>query len=381
MKDLQQHWDEFGRVDPLWAILTDESKKGNRWDLAEFLATGEADVNTWLGWIQKLGVRRGSRRAMDFGCGVGRLTRPLAARFREVVGVDIAPSMIVRAQELNRQENVRFVVNDGADLSQFPDGSFDLVFSFIVLQHIQPEYTRRYLEEFARVLAPGGVLAFQLPGGLRPLPDGMFRARLEALESPGRMTAGALTRVRARVVNTSDCTWPPGNRLRLGNHWWRDEELLLWDDGRARVPPLAPGQSADIALDVVPPRRPGPLELELDLVAEGVAWFAHRGSPTVRTTVEVGDDGAAPADDGTAERQPVMEMHTIPRDEVIGLLQAADMRVVAAEVRTELTPWFDYSYVAVKRTWAPWERRGRLLARWALPLPVRRALKRGLRHR
>ncbi len=45
----------------------------------------------------------------------------------------------------------------------FPDGSFSLVYSRITLQHISPDYTRSYLAEFARVLAPGGVLSIQVP--------------------------------------------------------------------------------------------------------------------------------------------------------------------------------------------------------------------------
>ena len=78
-------------------------------------------------------------RCLDFGCGVGRLTLALAAHFREVVGVDIAPSMLERAEKYKGPaSNVSYVLNGREDLSQFPDGSFDFVHASIVLQHMSP---------------------------------------------------------------------------------------------------------------------------------------------------------------------------------------------------------------------------------------------------
>ena len=53
---LQRHWDEFGRRDPYWAILTDPAKKGNKWDLDEFFKTGEHEVDDVLAWVESLGV-------------------------------------------------------------------------------------------------------------------------------------------------------------------------------------------------------------------------------------------------------------------------------------------------------------------------------------
>ena len=52
---LQRHWDEFGRRDPYWAILTDPSKKGTRWDIDEFFKTGEREIEDVLAWVASLG--------------------------------------------------------------------------------------------------------------------------------------------------------------------------------------------------------------------------------------------------------------------------------------------------------------------------------------
>jgi SAM-dependent methyltransferase len=164
LNDLQRNWDALGRADPLWAIKFDPEKKGNRWDQEEFFLTGEREVAELEAWLGGLGVvpRRG--RALDFGCGVGRLTQALADRFDQVDGVDIAPSMIELAGRLNRHgERCRYHLNAATDLALFGDGSFDLVCSLLVLQHVQAGYARAYLREFLRVLRPGGVLVAGLP--------------------------------------------------------------------------------------------------------------------------------------------------------------------------------------------------------------------------
>jgi SAM-dependent methyltransferase len=148
----------------MWAVLATPEKKGNRWDPDEFFATGIADVARVMHWIDEIGIARPRGRALDFGCGVGRLTQALAAHFEEVWGVDIAPSMIDGARRLDRTGGrCRYVVNATADLASFEDASFTFILSLIVLQHLDPDYIRGYLREFVRLLAPGGLLVFQLP--------------------------------------------------------------------------------------------------------------------------------------------------------------------------------------------------------------------------
>jgi SAM-dependent methyltransferase len=163
LKELQRNWDLMGKEDPLWAIITAEDKKGNKWDLGEFLEGGEREITEVMQYLSGLNVERARHRALDFGCGVGRLTQPLAIHFPNVVGIDIAPSMIARARALDRTCRCQFVLNERADLSLFRDGEFDFIYSNIVLQHMRPDYSTAYIREFCRVLAPGGVAVFQLP--------------------------------------------------------------------------------------------------------------------------------------------------------------------------------------------------------------------------
>jgi SAM-dependent methyltransferase len=164
IKELQQHWDAFGKSDPLWAVLTSPDKKGNKWDADEFFAHGRQEIDDIMRHLDSLKLTLIRRRALDFGCGAGRLTQALARYFERVDGVDIAPSMIAAANSYNRfGEACRFQLNETDDLRLFPAQAFDFVYSCITLQHMQPKYARKYIMEFLRVLTPAGVLVFQLP--------------------------------------------------------------------------------------------------------------------------------------------------------------------------------------------------------------------------
>jgi 2-polyprenyl-3-methyl-5-hydroxy-6-metoxy-1,4-benzoquinol methylase len=174
LDELQEHWNRFGRLDPLWAILTWPEKEGKRWQLEEFFRTGETEVASLLRRADSLRIVISFGKALDFGCGIGRISQALAAHFAEVHGVDIAPSMIDLARTYNRHPTrCRYVLNQSDDLRLYADETFDLIYSNLVLQHMEPRYSKNYIREFLRTLAPSGLLVFQQPG---PLPEG-FQSR------------------------------------------------------------------------------------------------------------------------------------------------------------------------------------------------------------
>lgn len=168
LRQLSRTWDTFGREDPLWAILSHKQKRGNRWDLEEFLATGVTEVQEVLEHVRSVCPELRTGKALDFGCGVGRLTQAMATEFQEVHGVDVAPSMVERARELSSErglgERCTYHLNQAPDLSLFGDDEFDFVYSNITLQHMRPSLAAGYIRDLTRVLAPGGALLFQLPG-------------------------------------------------------------------------------------------------------------------------------------------------------------------------------------------------------------------------
>jgi SAM-dependent methyltransferase len=148
----------------MWAVLTYRQE----WDEQEFFATGEDEIAEVLAYTESLGLDVGGGDALDFGCGLGRLTRALSDRFEQVVGIDISSAMVARAEELNGdRRGCRFVVNKHPDLRDFDSESFDFVYSNITLQHMPWEAASGYLRDFVRVLRPHGVLVFQLPAGVR----------------------------------------------------------------------------------------------------------------------------------------------------------------------------------------------------------------------
>jgi SAM-dependent methyltransferase len=156
-------WEVFAEEDPLWAILTDPAKKGGRWDLREFLAAGERDFTSIAVEVDSLQPPLAREAALDFGCGIGRTTFPLATRFTRVVGLDAAPSMVERARRINPDPaRIEFVVSASPALP-FPNASFDFVHSHLVLQHVPPDHALGYVREFIRILRPGGAVYFVLP--------------------------------------------------------------------------------------------------------------------------------------------------------------------------------------------------------------------------
>lgn len=184
--DLATHrrdWEELSRLDPLWAVLSDPSKRFGNWDRDEFFATGERDVADFLEVCGRHGLPEGHMAAFDFGCGAGRLTRALSSRFDRCVGVDISERMVELARSFNADRPAcEFAVNDSPDLARFEDGAFDFVVSHITLQHVPGgELMLAYIAELARVLRPGGALVFQVPRSIPFRHRAQFGRRLYAV--------------------------------------------------------------------------------------------------------------------------------------------------------------------------------------------------------
>ena len=178
-------WEDWGRIDPFWAVLTEPDARRGRWDVNRFFATGVEQVATMLAQVERYGrpTRRGT--ALDFGCGLGRLTRALAPHFERTYGLDIASTMIRRAKRLDKKygrSGAVFIRHDREDLSRHASASVDFLSCLLVLQHLPSrDAIERYLREFVRVLSPGGVAVVQLPVRVPAADhDGYVRRRTRA---------------------------------------------------------------------------------------------------------------------------------------------------------------------------------------------------------
>jgi SAM-dependent methyltransferase len=190
MSRLERHrrdWDDLARLDPLWAIASTPEKRFGGWDEAEFARSGARKVAGLIERLDSLALPERRERALDFGCGVGRITLPLADAFESVTGVDIAAPMLERARERAAGlPHVRFVLNQRDDLDALAGERFDLVYTGLVLQHMPSRaMALRYLSDLAGLVAPGGVLVAQVPVALAP------RLRLQ----PGRRAYDMLRRL------------------------------------------------------------------------------------------------------------------------------------------------------------------------------------------
>jgi SAM-dependent methyltransferase len=166
MSQIEQHkknWEKLGELDPLWAVLSDNSKRFNNWDLEEFLKTGEKEVENIFSELKNLNITPVKNEVLDFGCGVGRLARHFLKYFSKYNGTDISRPMIEKAREINNGLQAEFFINE-ADLKIFSDNKFDFIYSGIVLQHLpNRELIKKYILEFKRILKNEGILVFQLP--------------------------------------------------------------------------------------------------------------------------------------------------------------------------------------------------------------------------
>lgn len=160
----RKQWESLGTSDPYWAVLTDPRKKNGGWDKTEFFQTGLDEIDSLLKKIRDQGIQLKFGLALDYGCGVGRLSRALSNSFQRVIGVDISDAMLLEARSANSDfSNIQFLRNNGDSLEGIDDNSVDFIYSNIALQHAPRKNQCLLIREFCRALRPGAALVFQTP--------------------------------------------------------------------------------------------------------------------------------------------------------------------------------------------------------------------------
>ncbi|MBI2841163.1 MAG: class I SAM-dependent methyltransferase [Acidobacteria bacterium] len=271
------------------------------------MATGVEEVDNILRETAELRIAVPPRRALDFGCGVGRLTQALCRHFDHCDGVDVATSMIAAARRIDAYpDRCSYHLNRSPDLRLFSEGSFSFIYSSLVLQHMHPDLACRYIRELIRVLAGDGVLVFQIPTAghssasdaqtsscyPHPLPESALRATIAVSMAASRASAGEQVLITATVENSGTCTWPSSPscnaryRIQMANRWLTPQGCVYQqDDGRCPLPrDLAPSDRIELTLLAT---APGAQILELDMVPEDVCWFQAVGSTPARLWFDV----------------------------------------------------------------------------------------------
>lgn len=130
-----------------------------------FFASGRADYARYVTpFLRRMGFDPRGRRALEIGCGIGRIARPMAEEFAHYTGVDVSPEMVAKASAY-RLPRAEFRAVSGGALEGIADASVDFVFSFAVFQHVPDrDAIVNYFRETARVLRPGGIFRLHMKG-------------------------------------------------------------------------------------------------------------------------------------------------------------------------------------------------------------------------
>jgi SAM-dependent methyltransferase len=161
--DMRDDWNARAREDAGYYVAFGRREQSD----ADFYATATEVINSLESELRRVPApQRSQWKALEIGCGPGRLMRPLSRYFAEIHGVDVSDEMIALARErLHDIPNAHPHVSDGATLAEFPDGWFDFVYSYAVFQHVPSrDVIAAYMREIHRVLKTGGLARLQFNG-------------------------------------------------------------------------------------------------------------------------------------------------------------------------------------------------------------------------
>ena len=171
---MKKEWNERTKMNPLFVIATDHSETEE-----DFWNSGIDECNDILGIsterYQKIIENKdtSSMNILEIGCGIGRILIPMRKIFGNVTGIDISSEMVLLGQKyVSDIPNCSIVENNGTDLAEFSDNSFDFCYSFIVFQHIpEKKIVENYIKEVSRILKSSCLFRFQVRGTISTKPN------------------------------------------------------------------------------------------------------------------------------------------------------------------------------------------------------------------
>jgi SAM-dependent methyltransferase len=182
-RDTDADWRELGATQPFWGVLTHPNYLAENLTpqaIEDFYGTGVHYIDDVARRLRQFTGIMPSGRALDFGCGVGRLAEAMAA-ICETTGYDISPGMLAKARARGGKANY---------VGELPDGPFDWINSFIVFQHIPPERGMVLLKSLLDRLSPGGHVSLQLTFWREP----------HLFPAPPTQVRGWLRKLRAKTA-------------------------------------------------------------------------------------------------------------------------------------------------------------------------------------
>lgn len=162
--DLQITWNDFGKSEPFWSVLTSDNYKSqnvNEEILDEFYESGYGTILLFEQILQKYNFTFKDKIVLDFGCGVGRLTKACNDMASKVYGMDISESHLKIAKQKDIKSDF-FLVDNLETLPKLPNNP-DIITSLIVLQHARPELIRHHVDLLLKILNKNGIALLHIP--------------------------------------------------------------------------------------------------------------------------------------------------------------------------------------------------------------------------
>lgn len=152
MINQKQHWENLAQKNSKYYINSD---CGRNITEEQFRKSGKI---AYKQLVIEDGLIKDGGSIVDFGCGTGRMSEFMAKDFKKVIGLDISRTMIAQGkQRLKKLQNVKLLETDGKTIP-LPNNSVDLVFSYLVFQHIKTRsMVKNTFKEIYRILKPYGI--------------------------------------------------------------------------------------------------------------------------------------------------------------------------------------------------------------------------------
>ena len=146
------YWDRAGKNTNYYAILS-----ADKYRVPDVFWACAPDVEVML-------ALKPTDVFLDVGCGFGRVAFHVADKVAKCYSVDYSNEMIWRAREFSKKSSNEFTKNNGKDLVEFSNDTFDIVHTTLMFQHVSKLTIFDYLREFARVMKKDGkVFAYGIP--------------------------------------------------------------------------------------------------------------------------------------------------------------------------------------------------------------------------
>jgi len=167
-RHIEDTWQRFGLTEPYWSVVISERFKTSNVEAAKetFYESGRWDRERLYRTLARNGIdRRSLKSCLEYGCGLGRITRWLAEDFEHVFGYDVSRPHLQTAERYLSERSVRNVtlchIEKVQDLETLP--RVDLIYSIIVLQHNPPPLIKIIIRALINALNPRGIAYFQVP--------------------------------------------------------------------------------------------------------------------------------------------------------------------------------------------------------------------------